>query len=101
MRAIGIKALKAKLSEYVRLAKAGETILVTERDQVVAELRPARRQNLGERTVDDWLDHLADAGAATLASASPGDWSGFTAQIKLDGLHAEGLLDELRADVGK
>jgi len=37
MRAVGIKVLKAKLSEYVRLAKAGETILVTERDEVVAE----------------------------------------------------------------
>src|SRR5688572_33330836 len=40
MRAVGIKTLKNKLSEYVRLAAAGETILVTDRDQVVAELRP-------------------------------------------------------------
>lgn len=40
MRAVGIKVLKNKLSEYVRLAAAGETILVTDRDQVVAELCP-------------------------------------------------------------
>ncbi len=40
MRAIGIKILKNKLSEYVRLAARGETILVTDRDQVVAELNP-------------------------------------------------------------
>ena len=38
MRAIGIKELKNKLSEYVRLAAAGERILVTSRDRVVAEL---------------------------------------------------------------
>ena len=42
MRAIGIKALNNKLSEYVRLAAGGETILVTNRDQVVAELGPTR-----------------------------------------------------------
>jgi antitoxin (DNA-binding transcriptional repressor) of toxin-antitoxin stability system len=42
MRAVGIKVLKNKLSEYVRLARGGETILVTDRDQVVAELVPPR-----------------------------------------------------------
>ena len=40
MRAVGLKVLKNKLSEYVRLAARGETILVTDRDRVVAELVP-------------------------------------------------------------
>jgi antitoxin (DNA-binding transcriptional repressor) of toxin-antitoxin stability system len=40
MRAVGIKALKNRLSEYVRLAASGETVLVTDRDRVVAELNP-------------------------------------------------------------
>jgi antitoxin (DNA-binding transcriptional repressor) of toxin-antitoxin stability system len=40
MRAIGLKVLKNKLSEYVRLAAGGETVLVTDRDRVVAELVP-------------------------------------------------------------
>ena len=40
MRAIGIKALKNRLSEFVRLAASGETVLVTDRDRVVAELVP-------------------------------------------------------------
>jgi antitoxin (DNA-binding transcriptional repressor) of toxin-antitoxin stability system len=40
MRAVGLKVLKNKLSEYVRLAQGGETILVTDRDRVVAELVP-------------------------------------------------------------
>jgi antitoxin (DNA-binding transcriptional repressor) of toxin-antitoxin stability system len=40
MRAVGIKVLKNKLSEYVRLAERGETILVTDRDRVVAEIVP-------------------------------------------------------------
>ena len=40
MRAVGIRVLKNKLSEYVRLAERGETVLVTDRDRVVAELCP-------------------------------------------------------------
>jgi antitoxin (DNA-binding transcriptional repressor) of toxin-antitoxin stability system len=40
MRAVGIKLLKNKLSEYIRLAAGGETVLVTDRDRVVAELGP-------------------------------------------------------------
>jgi antitoxin (DNA-binding transcriptional repressor) of toxin-antitoxin stability system len=38
MRAVGIKELKNRLSEYVRIAAAGERVLVTDRDRVVAEL---------------------------------------------------------------
>lgn len=40
MRAVGLKTLKNKLSEYVRLAAGGETVLVTDRDRVVAEIGP-------------------------------------------------------------
>ena len=40
MRAVGLKILKNRLSEYVRLAASGETVLVTDRDKVVAELGP-------------------------------------------------------------
>jgi prevent-host-death family protein len=40
MRAVGIKVLKNKLSEYIRMAERGETVLVTDRDRVVAEIVP-------------------------------------------------------------
>jgi antitoxin (DNA-binding transcriptional repressor) of toxin-antitoxin stability system len=40
MRTVGLKVLKNRLSEYVRLAAKGETVLVTDRDRVVAELVP-------------------------------------------------------------
>ncbi len=42
MRAVGLKVLKNKLSEYIRLVASGETVLVTDRDRVVAELGPPR-----------------------------------------------------------
>lgn len=38
MRVVGLKVLKNRLSEYVRLAAGGERVLVTDRDRVVAEL---------------------------------------------------------------
>ena len=50
---VGLKVLKNKLSEYVRLAKEGETVLVTDRDHVVAELGPPRQDRGG--TVGDAL----------------------------------------------
>jgi len=53
MKAVGIKALKNRLSEYVRIAAQGEVVLVTDRDQVVAELRAP---SLGRATaLDDAL----------------------------------------------
>lgn len=42
MRTVGLKVLKNKLSEYVRAAAAGETVLVTDRSRVVAELVPPK-----------------------------------------------------------
>ncbi|HSL49152.1 MAG TPA: type II toxin-antitoxin system Phd/YefM family antitoxin, partial [Candidatus Deferrimicrobiaceae bacterium] len=74
MKVVGVKQLKARLSEYVRLVKAGETILVTDRDEVVAELRPARRQRLVEEDWEDLLESLADAGEVTRASVPKLDW---------------------------
>lgn len=40
MRSVGLKILKNRLSEFVRLAASGETVLVTDRNRVVAELVP-------------------------------------------------------------
>ncbi len=42
MRSVGIKLLNNRLSEYIRLAESGETVLVTDRDRVVAEIGPPR-----------------------------------------------------------
>ena len=38
MKAVGIKVLKDNLSKYLKLVQAGETVLVTDRDEVVAEI---------------------------------------------------------------
>lgn len=51
MRSVGLKVLKNRLSEYVRLVAGGETVLITDRDRVVAELVPPA-EGRGQ-TVDD------------------------------------------------
>src|SRR5205085_797895 len=43
MRTVGLKVLKNKLSEYIRHAAAGETIVVTDRGRVVAEIVSPRQ----------------------------------------------------------
>ena len=60
MRAVGLKTLKNKLSEYVRLAASGETVLVTDRDRVVAELGPpgeGRSALLGDAMLAEAVRH--------------------------------------------
>jgi prevent-host-death family protein len=44
MRTVGLKILKNKLSEYVRLAAAGETVVITDRGRAVAEIVPPRSE---------------------------------------------------------
>ena len=54
MRAVGIKIFKNKLSEYVRLAAAGETVLISDRDRVVAQLGPPDAGRTGRLPMLFW-----------------------------------------------
>jgi antitoxin (DNA-binding transcriptional repressor) of toxin-antitoxin stability system len=54
MRSVGLKLLKNKLSEYVRLAARGEAVLITDRDTVVAEIVPPR-PGRSPMLADAWL----------------------------------------------
>ena len=85
MKAVGVKVLKNKLSEYVRLAESGETVLVTDRDRVVAELGPLRPGRaplladalLAEAVREGWLTApLMVAEGPPRGSRSPVDRAG-------------------------
>jgi antitoxin (DNA-binding transcriptional repressor) of toxin-antitoxin stability system len=43
MKTVGVRELKNRLSEYIRHVRAGESVLVTDRGEVVAELSPPGR----------------------------------------------------------
>lgn len=98
MKAVGVKQLKARLSEYIRLVKTGETVLITDRDEVVAELRPARRQRAAGLSVEERLQALADAGEITRPSLPKGDWTWRVKGLGLSPGTAARLLDEIRGD---
>lgn len=96
MKAAGIKELKARLSEYVRAVKGGEVVLVTDRGEVVAELRPPT--GLAPPRPDDALDALARAGQIRRAERAKDRWRWTTGGLGLPPGTAESLLDDLRAE---
>jgi antitoxin (DNA-binding transcriptional repressor) of toxin-antitoxin stability system len=98
MRAVGIKQLKAHLSEYVRLAKAGETVLVTEREEIVAELRPARRQPMRTTSTEDVLEALAESGDVQRASESRRGWRWNPKGLGLPAATSARIIRALRED---
>lgn len=79
MRSVGIKALNSRLSEYVRLAASGETVLVTDRDRVVAEIGPPRETRsplladalLAEAVRNGWLTPPALPDSGPLPDVKP------------------------------
>ena len=71
MRSVGLKTLNSKLSEYVRIAAAGETVLVTNRDRVVAELGPPRPDR-SPRLADAEFAEMVREGILTPRAIEPG-----------------------------
>ena len=58
--AVGVRELKARLSEYVRRARDGEVVLVTDRGRVVAELRAHATHRASTET--GGIDRLVEKG---------------------------------------
>ena len=55
MKEVGLRELKNRLSEYVRVVRAGEHVQITDRGEVVAELippAPANRRDLAAALAD-------------------------------------------------
>jgi antitoxin (DNA-binding transcriptional repressor) of toxin-antitoxin stability system len=101
MRVVGVKQLKARLSEYLREVRRGEVFLVTDRDRVVAELRPPRA---AAPAVEDELtaavDALVERGEVQAPRLARVDWAWRPAGIGLVPGTAQRILDELRAERG-
>lgn len=92
MRSVDLKVLENRLSEYVRLAAGGETVLVTEHDRVVAELRPPPGR--GPSVRDAYLANAVREGTMTpplLTRDGPPDRQPIAAlELILSGLEGDG-----------
>lgn len=67
MKQVGIRELKTRLSHYVRRARAGQEIEVTDRGESVAELVPPRRLRSGS-DMRQRMKELARRGLATVGA---------------------------------
>jgi prevent-host-death family protein len=99
MRSVGVKELKSRLSEYLRAVKRGEIVIVTERQQPVAELRPPLKRPAGAADIEASLVALAAMGEVTRArSARRRGWRWTTRGLGMKPGSAARVLGELRAD---
>lgn len=69
MKTVGLRELKNRLSEYVRQVRAGQAVIVTDRGEVVAELRSADRVPRGTK-VDPAVAKLVNRGIVILGAAN-------------------------------
>ena len=71
MKVVGIRELKNRLSEYIRDVRRGDSVLITDRGEVVAEIGPP-----GHRVASSHhppgLEALARRGLATLSQKNDG-----------------------------
>jgi antitoxin (DNA-binding transcriptional repressor) of toxin-antitoxin stability system len=97
MRSVGIKALKAHLSRYIDLVKKGEVVLVTDRDEVVAELRLPSRMATSRSRWDAALEEEARRGSVRLAKRKKSLLTG-PPEPNPSPVDMQKILDELRED---
>jgi antitoxin (DNA-binding transcriptional repressor) of toxin-antitoxin stability system len=95
MHTAGIRELKDKLSHYVRLARRGERVLITDRGEVVATLGPPEQDP--HHDFPPGLVELARQGRARLGGPNRSELYPKLRPALRDG-EAPRLLDELRGE---
>jgi len=75
MKRVGSRQLKSRLARYLRIVRAGETVLVTHRGIVVARLEPAQDGESARQTLDARLRELEAQGHIRLASRPLGKFT--------------------------
>ncbi|MGB6451951.1 MAG: type II toxin-antitoxin system prevent-host-death family antitoxin [Steroidobacteraceae bacterium] len=95
MKTVGIRELKNRLSEYLREVRRGESVLVTNRGEVVAEFSPPRH-NAAETGVPPALLALARRGLVTLGTPGEGALYKAMPRSRRSRRSAAQLLDEER-----
>ena len=71
MRTVGVRELKNSLSEYLRRVRSGESVLVTDRGEIVAEISPPGHGS-SDPSVPAGILALARRGLATIGAAADG-----------------------------
>ena len=96
VKSVGVKVLKNQLSKYLNLVREGEVVLVTDRDEVIAELRrPAEPWLARASPWAAFLEEQARRGTLLLARRKRSRIEQVEALATGD---VQSLLDEIRAE---
>ena len=92
-----VSELKNHLSHYLRKVRRGESVLVCDRDRVIARIEPAGGSIASEADGSHWLDDLERRGIVRRAAGKlPKTWLAGRPKLKADVVAA--LLDEREDD---
>jgi prevent-host-death family protein len=97
MRVAGVREIKNRLSEYLRAVAAGETVLVTDRGRVVAQLAPPPAAGVPALTEDEALARLAAAGKVRLPARRRGGPTAGPVSGVPQGIDLSAILDDVRS----
>lgn len=104
MKAVGVKVLKDNLSRYLRCVREGETVYVTDRDTIVAEIHRPTQPVPGR--VSPWEAFLNDEERrGSIRRAAVPDAPKLRTLRRLaagdEGVNLQQLLGDLKADQGR
>lgn len=93
MSVVKVSELKDRLSYYLRRVRRGESVLVSDRDRVIARIEPAGDLAAAQNDEAQWLDDLERRGIVKRGVGKlPKDWLQQRPKVKADVVGA--LLEE-------
>ncbi len=96
MKTVGIRELKNRISDYLRAVRSGESVLVTDRGEAIAEICPLGYSPLPKDLPVGLVEMLREG---RLTPGAPNDPAAYPLlPPALPGLDASRLLDEERGE---
>ena len=68
MITVGIRNLKDSLSQYLKMVKGGERIVVTDHNKIIAEIVPATATNEKAELLEEYLKEQVESGSLSPAT---------------------------------
>ena len=97
MKTVGIRELKDRLSQYLRMARSGEEVVVTDRGEAIAELRKVEPSKSANQLDPDLL---ASVSKGSISLGAPNDPAVYPQMPRLMKRHSVlQLLEEERSEI--
>lgn len=100
MKTVGVRVLKDNLSRYLKFVQKGETVLIKDRDEVVAELRRAEPADSTEEVLA-FIEREYRAGKLTKPTFKNNMWlqtKHESSQKKIVTIDTQAILNQIRSE---